>query len=530
MTAVARGLTRRSVIAVAAMAAPALAVGVREKTLRFVPQCDLTWFDPTFWPFMETRNHAMMVYDMLYGIDGVGQVQPQMAEGQALEDGGLTCRIRLREGLVFQYGTPVLAGDCVASIRRWGMHHMMGRSLIASTREISAPDDRTIVRRLAQRFPMLLHALAWPGMAGCVIMPARVADRADFQHIGEVIGSEPFRYLPEARQAGQMVAYARHAGYVPRPSGTATFTAGPKLAHFDQVEWHVMPDRQTVLPALQSGMVDWCESLMPEQFAEMAAAPGLVLKVHDRAGFIGTMRVNHLNFPFNDPVIRRAVLPAVDQAGFMAAASGGGPEYWRNGVGFFGPTSPMASRAGMSAISAAPQFARARAALRATSYRGETLVVVGIADLPEPRVMAELGVEMLRAIGFTVELVQVPLAALVPRLLRSQPSGAGGWNAVFGYWSGLDQWHPGMHRYLAAEGQANEVGWPTSERLEALRRTWLAAPDLATQRKLAADLQVQAFEDVPYVPRGQWVRPTLYAASLSGMLDGYPLFWNLRRG
>ena len=135
-----------------------------------------------------------------------------------------------------------------------------------------------------------------------------------------------------------------------------------------------------------------------------------------------------------------------------------------------------------------------------------------------------------RAIGFTVELVQVPLAALVPRLLRSQPSGAGGWNVVFGYWSGLDQWHPGMHRYLAAEGQASEVGWPTSERLEALRRTWLAAPDLATQRKLAADLQVQAFEDVPCVPLGQWVRPTVYSASLTGMLDGYPLFWNVRRG
>jgi indolepyruvate ferredoxin oxidoreductase beta subunit len=36
-----------------------------------------------------------------------------------LEDGGRTWRITLREGLRFHDGTPVLARDCVASLRRW---------------------------------------------------------------------------------------------------------------------------------------------------------------------------------------------------------------------------------------------------------------------------------------------------------------------------------------------------------------------------------------------------------------------------
>ena len=180
-------------------------------------------------------------------------------------------------------------------------------------------------------------------------------------------------------------------------------------------------------------------------------------------------------------------------------------------------------------MAAPANLERARAALRAAGYRGETIGVLGIADLPEPRAMTALGTEMLRAIGFAVELVQVPVAALVPRLLRTQPVGAGGWNVVFGYWSGLDQWHPGMHRYLAAEGLASEVGWPSSERLEAMRRAWLAAPDLAAQQSVAAEMQVQAFQDVPYVPLGQWLRPTAYAATLTGMLDAYPLFWNVRR-
>ena len=101
---------------------------------------------------------------------------------------------------------------------------------------------------------------------------------------------------------------------------------------------------------------------------------------------------------------------------------------------------------------------------------------------------------------------------------------------VIGYWPGHDFWHPGMHRYLRASGRESEVGWPSSEGLEALRRAWLAAPDNARRRAIAADTQAQAKEGLPYIPLGQWLRPTAYAAGLTGMLDGFPLFWNLRRG
>ena len=50
------------------------------------------------------------------------------------------------------------------------------------------------------------------------------------------------------------------------------------------------------------------------------------------------------------------------------------------------------------------------------------------------------------------------------------------------------------------------------------------------RRAIAADSQAQALEDLPYIPLGQWLRPTAHAAGLTGMLDGFPLFWNLRRG
>ena len=84
--------------------------------------------------------------------------------------------------------------------------------------------------------------------------------------------------------------------------------------------------------------------------------------------------------------------------------------------------------------------------------------------------------------------------------------------------------------FLRGNGKDATVGWPTSPKLEALRNAWFAAPDLATQKKICEQMQLQAFEDVPYVPLGQYLAPTAYQANLTGMLNGNPVFWNIRRG
>jgi peptide/nickel transport system substrate-binding protein len=42
-------------------------------------------------------------------------------------------------------------------------------------------------------------------------------------------------------------------------------------------------------------------------------------------------------------------------------------------------------------------------------------------------------------------------------------------------------------------------------------------------------MQLQAFQDVPYVPLGQYFMPTSYQKNLTGVLAGNPVFWNVRR-
>ncbi len=88
---------------------------------------------------------------------------------------------------------------------------------------------------------------------------------------------------------------------------------------------------------------------------------------------------------------------------------------------------------------------------------------------------------------------------------------------------------PASNPALRCNGGEGWLGWPTAPRLEALRDAWLAAPGLADRQRIAADLQAQAFEDVPFLPLGQFLQPTAWSRGLTSGLLGMPLFWNIRR-
>ena len=90
---------------------------------------------------------------------------------------------------------------------------------------------------------------------------------------------------------------------------------------------------------------------------------------------------------------------------------------------------------------------------------------------------------------------------------------------------------PGGPRVHARHGRSAGAapGWPSSPRIEDLRQQWLDAPDIDAQKALAKDLQQQALIDVPYVPLGQVLGATAYRNNLTGVLNGFVLFWNVRK-
>ena len=517
-------------LAGASLAAPRLAGAQGARVLRFVPHADLAVVDPALSAAYVTRNHAYLVYDTLYGQDAGFQPRPQMVAGEQVEEEGRRWTLTLREGLRFHDGTPVLARDCVASIRRWARRDDLGRTLMAITDELSAPDDRRLVFRLQRPFPLLPFALGkTPGLV-CAMMPARLAEGDPDRAVPEVIGSGPFRFKADERVAGDRVVYERFDGYVPREGGVAEGTAGPKVAMLDRVEWKIISDASTAGAALRAGEVQWYELPGADMLPLLRRTRDVKVETLDPSGYMGSLRINHLHGPTANPAIRRAMLAAIWQRDVVMASAGTDPSLWRDGVGFFCPETPLANDAGLSAVTAPRDRAAVRRALAAAGYAGEKLLFMSPGDIQLNANASEVAADALRQAGMEVDYAVMDWGTLLQRRNRREPVAQGGWHAYIAFNTGADLVNPAVHPLLRGDGKSGLYGWSENPEIESLRDAWFAAPDLPAQQAAARRLQEVAFGHVPYIPLGQVAQLTAYRSDLTGMLKGVPVFWNLRRG
>ncbi len=516
-------------LAATPLAAPRLARAAAQSTLTFIPQADLAILDPVWTTATVTRNHAFLVFDTLFGQDAAFKPAPQMAEGATAEADGKTWTIKLRPGLKFHDNTPVLGRDCVASLQRWGKRDAFGQALMAATDEISAPDDSSIRFRLKKPFPLLPTALSKFTAFVPVIMPERLAKTDAFTQITEMVGSGPYRFVASERMVGNQVVYEKFAAYKPRESGTPSWTAGPKIAHFDRVVWKIIADSATAGAALQSGEIDWWETPPNDYLPVLRKNPGIEVKLIDPTGNIAILRMNQLVPPFDNPAIRRVVLEAVSQSDYMTAVAGTDPTMWRTGVGVFPPDTPFATAEGLSVFQDKPDYDKVKRDLAAAGYKGEKVVMLSTSDLPVLTAESAVGADMFRKMGMNLDEQVSDWGSVVARRAKKDPPDKGGWNVFFTGWSGTDMFNPAGHLSLRGNGANAWFGWPTAPKLEALRDAWLDAPDFAAQQAICVEIQKQVLIDVPYVPLGQYFVLEAYRKSLTGVLTGLPMFWNVKR-
>jgi peptide/nickel transport system substrate-binding protein len=512
-----------------AVAAPRLARGQDRNVLRFVPQADLAMLDPTVSTPTVTRNHAFLVYDTLYGLDDSYQPQPQMLAGHHVEQDGKLWRLVLRDGLRFHDGEPVRARDVVASIRRWAAVDGFGQALLAVTDELSANGDGEIRFRLKRPFPKLPDALGKIQPRVLAIMPERLALMDPNKPVPEIIGSGPFRFLAAEQVAGSRFAYARFDGYVPREDGPVGLTSGPKRAMIDRVEWHIIPDAATAAAALQSGEVDWWEQPDPDLLGMLRKARNVAVELKDHGGSVPLLAMNCLQPPFNNPAIRRAVLSAIDRRDIMRAVAGTDRSGWNERIGIFTPGSPLANDAGLDRFDGPRDLDAAKRQILAAGYNGEKVVLLSSSDILMNNLSAEVIADVMTKIGLKVDLQVLEWGAVTQRRASRAPVDHGGWSAFTVRFDGVTLLNPAVALIMGGNGLKNWYGWSTSPRLEELCAAWLAASDLAAEQAVARDIQSQFWQDAPDFPLGQVLLPYAYSRRLSGILDGFPKFYNVTK-
>ncbi|MGY4311744.1 ABC transporter substrate-binding protein [Bradyrhizobium sp. JR3.5] len=497
------------------------------KTITAVMHSDLRVIDPILTTAYITRDHGYMVYDTLVATDSNFKIQPQMADWKVSDD-KLTYTFTLRDGLKWHDGTPVTAEDCVASLKRWAKVDGMGQKLMDFTASLEATDAKTITLKLKEPYALVLDSIGKPSSRVAFMMPKRLAETPPDKPIPEQIGSGPFKFVQAEFQPGVKAVYVKNTDYVPRKE-PASWTAGGKVVKVDRVEWVTMADAQTAMNALQSGDIDFLENPSFDTLSILEGDKDLKVETLNKFGFQTLGRMNFLYPPFDNIKVRQAALMAINQKQVLDALVGN-PKYYKTCVSFFICDTPFASEVGGETLLKGGDMAAAKKALAESGYDGTPVVIMAPGDVTTLKAQPVVVAQQLRDAGFKVDLQATDWQTVVTRRASQKAPKDGGWNMFFTNWVSADVSNPIANLSIGGQGKnGGWFGWADDPKIEQLKDAFVRAPSLDEQKKIAADIQKEAYDQVIYIPLGQYQGPSAWRKSLSGVLDGpaTPIFWNI---
>src|SRR5215468_901209 len=435
---------------VGGLATPVISQRAAARALRLVPHADLANFDPIWSGAYIARNAALLVWDTLYGVDAKLQPQRQMVESEEVSPDGLTWTFRLRPGLKFHDGEPVLAKDAVASINRWATREPMGQMIKAIENEIVAVDDRAFRWALKKPYPKMLLALGKTFPPCCFVMPARIAATDPFRQIGEYVGSGPMRFVRNEWVPGAKAVFEKFPDYVPRQE-PASWLAGGKRILLDRIEWIVIPDPATAAAGLSNGEVDWWELPIPDLIPMLQKNRNVTVAVSDPLGATGLLVMNHLLPPFNDVRARRAILTAMNQKDYMQAYVGDDDSMWKPMPGFFTPGAPLYTEEGGEILKGPRRLDAAKRLLAESGYAGQPITCMAAQDRPDHKAWGDVTVDLLKRLDINVDFAAVDWGTVVARRAQKTPPGKGGWQIYHTSYAGVESVDP-THKTIRANG------------------------------------------------------------------------------
>jgi peptide/nickel transport system substrate-binding protein len=473
------------------------------------------------------RDFGYMIFDTLLAEDSNFKIQPQMAEWKVSDD-KLTYTFTLRDGLKWHDGAPVTAEDCVASLKRWGKADGMGQKLMDFTASIEATDLKTITLKLKEPYGLVLESIGKPSSFVPFMMPKRLAESPPDKPLPELIGSGPFKFVPAEFQPGVKAVFEKNKDYVPRKE-PPSWTSGGKVVKVDRVEWITMADAQTAVNALQSGDIDFMEAPSYDILPVLEANPDIKLDTLNKLGFQTLGRMNFLQPPFDNVKVRRAAFMAMNQKDVLDALVGN-PKYYKICGAVFICDTPLATDVGSESLVKGSGMAEAKKLLAESGYDGTPIVIMAPGDVVTLKAQPIVIAQLLREAGFKVDVQATDWGTVVSRRTSMKPVKEGGWNMFFTNWVAADVINPVVNVSIGGRGtKGGWFGWSENPKIEAMRDAFARASTPEDQKKIAADIQKEVYDQVIYIPLGQFFGPSAWRKSLSGVLDGpaTPIFWNI---
>ncbi len=497
------------------------------KTIKFRLAGDLKILDPIITTSAYTIGHGYLVYDTLFAMNSKFEPQPQMVDTWSVSDDGLRYTFTLRKGMKWHDGTAVTARDAVASLKRWGQKGSDAKAMMGQVQSIEAKNDLTFEMVFKEKFGPVLLTLANPVIPG-FIMREKDAMTSPNEPVKEIIGSGPFIFAKDEWMPGRKIVYHKFKEYVPRKEPADGY-AGGKIAKVDTVETVIIPDTNTAVQALIAGEIDVMESVPTDLVPLLKASGSVEVRVTNPLGFLGHLRINSVNPPFNNPKARQALLMSIDQDAFNTAVVGNHPEYKKTCWAVFGCDSLFETEVGAEPfINGSTE--KAKQLMKEAGYDGRKIVILDPTDWDQGHAYALLAGQALRGIGVQVDVQAMDWSTLSERRSSKKLPGPGspGWDIFPTSWPTITMSNPITNQPLETSCDKAWYGWPCDKEIERLRGEFVKSATIEEQKEVTRALQKRFYEIVPYVNAGQYVEANAWRSELKGMIPFMqPVYWNV---
>lgn len=282
----------------------------RPHVLRYATAADINGLNPWFTQQISTLMMAQLTMAWLIRFDEHNNPYPELAtqiptqKNGGVSKDGLTITYHLRKGVKWSDGAPFSADDVVWSFKQVlnPANNVVSRAGFDHIVKIDEPDKSTVVLHLNKPYSPFVETFFATGGANPCVLPKHLL--AKYPNLNNVpynalpIGIGPFKFK-EWQRASRVVMVAN-------PS---YWRGMPKLK---QIDFMIIPDRNTVLTTLQARGLDMWSPVPGSYYARAKAIPGVTGLSQPSFGF------NHLDFNLSrpvlkDPNVRRALEYALDR-------------------------------------------------------------------------------------------------------------------------------------------------------------------------------------------------------------------------
>ncbi|MEU9401176.1 ABC transporter substrate-binding protein [Streptomyces sp. SID4985] len=267
---------------------------------------------PDFHPYAQFGSAlAPYAYDSLVSTAPGGRVVSGLA--QTWHDGAVSASFTLRKGVTCSDGTPLTASGVARSLRYAGdpRNRLVGaRAALPDVPFTVSADDaaRTVSVRTASPYGFILRTV---GLLP-VVCPAGLTDPGTLER--STRGTGP--YVLSGYTSGGPYVFTRRKGYAWGPGGATNAAPGQP----ERIVVSVVPQESTVANLLLTGGVNIAAVTGPDR----ARLTGHGLATARVPTVVGLTFFNERpGRPLSDPVLRRALVGALDRKGLANVAIGG---------------------------------------------------------------------------------------------------------------------------------------------------------------------------------------------------------------